>query len=289
MERPGGSGGVGALTGAVRALAVSGSDVYVGGWFQDAGGIPEADYVARWNGSSWSALGGSGGNGALNGGVTALAVSGGDVYVGGFFTDAGGIPEADRVARWDGSSWSALGGSGNGALAPGSVVLDLAVSGGDVYVGGFFQDAAGNLAADLVAAYVAPPSISAITRVNPNPTSAASVQFQVAFDEPVMGVAASDFALTTTGSLSGASVTGVSGSGATYVVTVATGTGDGTLRLDVPAGATINDLVGLNVSNLPFTSGQAYTVNSGGGSPPPTLTPPGGGTQVRVYLPLAQR
>ncbi|MCS6881412.1 MAG: hypothetical protein NZU74_08770 [Chloroflexaceae bacterium] len=311
-------GGVdGALDGEVTALAVNGGDVYAGGRFTDAAGIPEADYVARWDGSSWSALGGSGGNGALNDTVTALAVNGGDVYAGGWFTDAAGIPEADYVARWNGSSWSALGGSGgNGALNNG--VRSLTVSGNDLFAGGFFQDAAGNLAADFVAAYATPPSVSAITRVNPNPTSAASVQFQVAFDEPVTGVAASDFTLTTTGSLSGASVTGVSGSGATYTVTVATGTGDGTLRLDVPAGATIADLAGLNVSNLPFTSGQAYTVNRGGGSliptpmppvvnptptpmppvvnptptpmpPVATPTPPGGGAPVRVYLPLAQR
>ncbi|MCS6881552.1 MAG: hypothetical protein NZU74_09480, partial [Chloroflexaceae bacterium] len=162
------------------------------------------------------------------------------------------------------------------------------------------------------------PAVTAITRLDPNPTSAASVQFRVTFSEPVTGVAANDFALATTGNLSGASISGVSGNGATYTVTVATGTGDGALRLDVPAGATIADQVGLNVSNLPFTSGEAYTVNSGGGGPiatptptpsgatptptppgvtptptppgvTPTPTPPGGSTSVRVYLPLAQR
>ncbi len=181
--------------------------------------------------------------------------------------------------------WTNLGSVPNRALT--NPVRALAVSGSDLYVGGDFQNAAGIPEADYVAAYATPPSVSAITRLDPNPASAASVQFQVAFDEPVVGVAASDFTLTTTGGISGAGVTGVSGSGATYTVTVATGTGDGTLRLDVPAGATIADLAGLNVSNLPFTSGEAYTVNRGGGSPTPT--PPGGGAQVRVYLPLAQR
>ncbi len=296
-----GSAPNGALNGPVFALAVSGSDVYVGGYFTDAAGIAEADRVARWNGSTWSALGGSGGTGALTGSVFALAVSGSDVYVGGSFFNAAGIPEADYVARWDSttSTWSALGGSG-GTGALNNTVRALAVSGSDVYVGGDFTDAAGIAEADAVAAYAAPPSVSAITRLAPNPTSAASVQFQVVFDEPVTGVAASDFTLTTTGSLSGASVTGVSGSGATYVVTVATGTGNGTLRLDVPAGATITDQVGFSLSNLPFTGGQAYTVNNGGGSPTPTPTPPGatptpsptppgGGAPIRVYLPLARR
>ncbi|MDW8391392.1 MAG: hypothetical protein RMK84_14800, partial [Oscillochloridaceae bacterium] len=254
-----GGGANGALNGQVYALAVNGNDLYVGGNFIDAAGIPQADYVARWNGSAWSALGSSA-DGDLNGQVKALAVSGSDVYVGGQFTDAAGISQADHVARWDGSAWSALGGSGgNGALT--GQVKALAVSGSDVYVGGFFWDAAGNQLADNIAAYAAPPSVSAITRLDPNPTSAASVQFQVTFDEPVTGVAASDFALATTGNLSGASISGVSGSGATYTVTVATGTGDGALRLDVPAGATINDLAGVGVNNAPFVTGESYTVD----------------------------
>jgi hypothetical protein len=40
----------------VFALAVSGSDVYAGGNFKTAGG-GAATNIAKWNGSSWSALG----------------------------------------------------------------------------------------------------------------------------------------------------------------------------------------------------------------------------------------
>ncbi|MCX7791253.1 MAG: hypothetical protein N2378_11485 [Chloroflexaceae bacterium] len=308
-----GGSGDGALNGVVAALAVSGGNLYVGGAFTNVAGIPEADNVARWDGTAWRALGGSG-DGAVTGPVNALALSGGDVYVGGPFINAAGIAEADYVARWDGANWSALGGSGNGVLF--SDVFALAASGSDVFVGGPFTNIGGNPAADYIVAYAVPPSVSAITRLSPDPTTADSVQFQVAFDEPVTGVAAGDFALTTTGGLSGASVTSVSGSGATYTVTVVTGTGNGTLRLDVPAGATITDLAGLSPNNLPFTVGATYTVNRGGaptptppggGSPTPTPpggdtptpTPPGGDTPtptppgddlpVRVYLPLAQR
>jgi len=84
----------GALNDTVSAVAVSGSNVYVGGAFTDAGGNSNADRIARWDGSAWQALG----NG-LNGTVLAVAVSGSNVYVGGFFTDAGGNPNADRIAR----------------------------------------------------------------------------------------------------------------------------------------------------------------------------------------------
>ena len=43
-------------TTAVYALAVSGSTLYAGGGFTTAGGSA-ANYIAQWNGSSWSALG----------------------------------------------------------------------------------------------------------------------------------------------------------------------------------------------------------------------------------------
>jgi hypothetical protein len=109
--------------------------------------------------------------------------------------------------------------------------------------------------------YKTAPGVTAITRADPNPTNAASVNFIVTFTEAVTGVGVADFALTLTGGISGASVTGVSGSGAVYTVTVSTGTGDGTLRLDIPNTATITDLAGNALSGLPFTGGQVYTVD----------------------------
>jgi hypothetical protein len=68
----------------VYALAVSGSHLYVGGNFTTGGGSP-ANYIAQWDGSSWTALG----SGANNQ-VVALAVSGSDLYAGGYFGTAGG-------------------------------------------------------------------------------------------------------------------------------------------------------------------------------------------------------
>ena len=121
----------------VFALALSGSDLYVGGNFTSAGGVPGTGYIAKWNGSAWSALGGG-----ANNNVRALAVSGTNLYVGGEFTsvyNSGTTPVGSTgyIAKWNGSEWSALGGGASGT------VWALAVSGSDLYVGGLFTSAGG--------------------------------------------------------------------------------------------------------------------------------------------------
>jgi hypothetical protein len=126
----------------ISAVAVSGTNLYAGGVFTTAGGSG-ANYVAKWNGSSWSALGSGIGGGSYGTTVSALAVSGSDLYAGGNFTWAGG-GAANYVAKWNGSSWSALGSGIGGVSAP--FVSALAVSGNDLYVGGAFTTAGGSAA-----------------------------------------------------------------------------------------------------------------------------------------------
>ena len=88
----------------VYALAFDASgNLYAGGCFTTAGGV-SANRIAKWDGSSWSALGSG-----MNDSVYALAVdASGNLYAGGYFTTAGGV-SANRIAKWNGSSWSALG------------------------------------------------------------------------------------------------------------------------------------------------------------------------------------
>lgn len=109
----------------------------------------------------------------------------------------------------------------------------------------------------------AAPTVTSITRADANPTNATSVTFNVVFSEPVNGVDVNDFVLATTGAVTGESVTNVSGSAANYVVTVATGTGSGTIRLDLPVGATITDVAN-NAFVGPYTGGEAYTIDKTG-------------------------
>ncbi|MBL8063100.1 MAG: S-layer homology domain-containing protein [Anaerolineales bacterium] len=103
------------------------------------------------------------------------------------------------------------------------------------------------------------PTVTSITRANPSPTNAASVNFTVTFSEDVTNVAEADFSLNTSG-VSGASITTVMGSGSTRTVTVNTGTGNGSIRLDLPLTASIQGLTGYTLTGLAYTSGQTYTI-----------------------------
>jgi LPXTG-site transpeptidase (sortase) family protein len=102
--------------------------------------------------------------------------------------------------------------------------------------------------------------VVSIVRADPSPTNATSVDFTVTFDESVTSVDTGDFSLTTTG-VAGASITSVTaGPSATYTVTVDTGSGSGIIRLDLSAGATIQDL-GSNAFVGPYTGGETYTID----------------------------
>ncbi|MBI5962992.1 MAG: S-layer homology domain-containing protein [Chloroflexi bacterium] len=108
------------------------------------------------------------------------------------------------------------------------------------------------------------PVVSNVVRANTNPSNAASVDFTVTFSEPVTDVDSTDFALATT-RLTGASITSVTGSGSAYTVTVNTGSGNGTIHLDVVDNNSIVDLAlnplgGAGAANGDFTNGQIYTV-----------------------------
>jgi gliding motility-associated-like protein len=118
-------------------------------------------------------------------------------------------------------------------------------------------------------------TVSSVTRTGSNPTNANSVQFTVTFSGTGNNVTTSAFSLNTSGSVTGSSVTSVSGSGSTYTVTVNTGTGDGSLRLNVTGTGMVN-----NVTNAPYTSGEVYTIDKT--APTGTLTINGGATTTNT-------
>ncbi|MHB0925580.1 MAG: Ig-like domain-containing protein, partial [Gallionellaceae bacterium] len=108
------------------------------------------------------------------------------------------------------------------------------------------------------------PVVSSLARVNPTPTALASVSWTVTFSESVTGVNAGDFALVQAGGVSGALITSVTGSGVSWTVTASTGTGNGTLGLNLTDDDSIidsvsNPLGGTGAGNGSFT-GEVYTV-----------------------------
>ncbi|MBL8861576.1 MAG: hypothetical protein JNK02_06145 [Planctomycetes bacterium] len=148
-------GGSPGMSDQVHALqtfdAGSGPELYAGGTFLVAGGTT-VNYIARWDGFAWNAL--AGGVGAPTfGPVFALTVhddgSGPALYVGGAFTTAGGLPTGG-LARWDGSSWSSVGGTVNGNVRAFAVFDDGSGGGPALFVGGSFANA-GNSGAQYIA------------------------------------------------------------------------------------------------------------------------------------------
>jgi len=75
------------------------------------------------------------------------------------------------------------------------------------------------------------PTVTSIDLLNQTPTNTSALSFQVTFSESVIGVDATDFVISS--NLSGATIESVNGSENSYIVSVNSGTGDGTLRLDL--------------------------------------------------------
>ena len=125
----------------VEALALVGSDLFVGGNFTRTGdgALTNLGFIARYDTvtGTWNALPHQG----LNERVQVLAVTGSDLYVGGYFTQTGdgALTSLGRIARYDttAGTWNALPHQGLGGGSSPSVRA-LVVSGSDLYVGGYF-------------------------------------------------------------------------------------------------------------------------------------------------------
>ena len=154
----------------VTALAANSAELYVGGFFTEVDGNPRMLGVARWNGTSWSSLG-SGLRDSfeydedtethyVTAGVLALAVSGNDLYAGGFISKSGATP-LSNLAKWNGSKWQAVGKGTNDA------VQDLFVAGEDLYLAGYFTKAGSANAAGIARVRIGLPPIAEIAVEQP--------------------------------------------------------------------------------------------------------------------------
>lgn len=91
--------GLGSSTESVNALIIHDGLVYAGGDFT---GPP--NYLAYWNGATWRAF-----PKEVNDNVIDLIIDRrGDLYAVGYFTTAGDLDDVEKVALWNGSSWSRI-------------------------------------------------------------------------------------------------------------------------------------------------------------------------------------
>jgi len=158
-------------------------------------------------------------------------------------------------------------GFGDGTLGLSLSDNDSIVNSGSTPLGGAGTGNGNYQAGDVYVIDKNIPVVTGILRSDGNPSGANEVRFLVTFSEPVSGVDAGDFLLSPTGGIAGLQLTAITPSSASqYSVTVATGTGSGTIRLDLIDNDSITDLVaqplgGSGGGNGNFTTGETYTVN----------------------------
>ncbi len=154
------------VNGLVAAIAVVGSDLYIGGSFtrgyNSSSSNVSANCIAKFNltTNTWSSLGGQSGTtgNGVDGDVGTIVALNGSVYIGGTFKNAhistGNNVLTNGVARWTGSTWAALGKGTNTASSSG-VVNDLTVIGNDLYAGGTFTSVTNSNDTKVDVGYVA--------------------------------------------------------------------------------------------------------------------------------------
>ena len=129
------------VDGIVYDILILNGTVYAGGSFETAGGTT-VNGIASWNGSNWNALGAGVKRGTRSGMVRTLAALNGELYVGGRFDAAGGTT-ANNIAKWDGTSWSALIDAGGNNGVDNTVQVLHVMEGGLLALGGNFENAGG--------------------------------------------------------------------------------------------------------------------------------------------------
>ncbi len=138
----------GASSGYVGALTIYQGDLVVSGSFPSMAGAASTQFLARLDRDSgvWSSFGPGLGSGISNAFGTSFAEMGGDLFVGGFFADAAGVPDTKSIARWDGSAFHSLGTGWafDSVNAVWSLLATDAIDGQDrLYIGGGFDNIAG--------------------------------------------------------------------------------------------------------------------------------------------------
>jgi hypothetical protein len=109
----------------VHAFATYNAELYAGGYFTSAGGMP-ANNIAKWNGTNWLPVGTG-----TSSTVRSLAVYNGELYAGGDFSWAGNVG-VNHIAKWNGTNWSPVG------IVESYYIRSMIVYNGELYAAGNF-------------------------------------------------------------------------------------------------------------------------------------------------------
>jgi trimeric autotransporter adhesin len=126
--------GTNSLNGYVLAITGPATNLYAAGTVFNYNGS-NINSIVHWNGTGWTPVGTGVTGGTIPGSpfINVMLMQGGNLYVGGSFTNAGGV-SASSIAMWDGGAWHALG------PGLGGQVLALVSYGGYIYAGGGFTN-----------------------------------------------------------------------------------------------------------------------------------------------------
>ena len=136
-----------------NVITVFQGDLIAGGYFSSAGNVAGTEKLARWDGTAWHSMDAQ--SSSFLNSIWDLAVyddgTGEQLFVAGNYVDLNGNPALDHIASWDGTSYSAVGGTIGGAVP--LIVLDLHVAdlgaGNLLYAGGRFLTIGGGAALNV--------------------------------------------------------------------------------------------------------------------------------------------
>jgi Secretion system C-terminal sorting domain/Domain of unknown function (DUF5122) beta-propeller len=112
----------------IISMKVHNGELYVGGTFDSIQGSISAKNIAKWDGLTWSNVGG---NGVIDGGVGSIESFNGELYVGGWFQTIDGV-SANYIIKRASGNWTTLG------IGMDAQVSSMHVHNNDLYIGGDF-------------------------------------------------------------------------------------------------------------------------------------------------------
>jgi hypothetical protein len=146
-----GSGLTGGYTNAVKAFQ---GDLIAAGYFDSASGVAGSAKLARWDGTNWNSMDAQSEiflNSFWDLEVYDDGITGEQLYIAGNYGDLNGNLALDHIAKWDGTTYSEVGGTIGGAVP--LIVLDLHqadLGGGNMlYAGGRFLTIGGTAAINI--------------------------------------------------------------------------------------------------------------------------------------------